>query len=306
MKILVTGGAGFIGSHVVDAYVELGHEVLIVDDLSTGRPRNLNPKARFHELDIRSPEVQALIVGERPDVINHHAAQIDVRKSVADPVDDLSRNIAGSVNLIEAARVASIGKFIYVSSGGAIYGEPEILPCPEDHPIKPLSPYGVSKHTVEHYLELYAALYGLRYTTLRYANVYGPRQDPHGEAGVVAIFTDRTLNGEPLTIYGDGSIERDFVYAGDVKRANVLALERGDGLAINIGTGVLTSVNEVFEQLRGATGYTRAPMYAAPKAGDLQRNSLSIELAARALGWKPETDFATGIALTVAAMQATE
>ena len=304
MKILVTGGAGFIGSHVVDAYVELGHEVLIVDDLSTGRPRNLNPNARFHELDIRSPEVMALIVEERPDVINHHAAQIDVRKSVADPVDDLSRNIAGSVNLIEAARVAGIGKFIYVSSGGAIYGEPELLPCPEDHPIKPLSPYGVSKHTVEHYLELYAALYGLRYTTLRYANVYGPRQDPHGEAGVVAIFTDRTLNGEPLTIYGDGSIERDFVYAGDVKRANVLALERGDGLAINIGTGVLTTVNEVFEQLRDATGYTRVPMYAAPKAGDLQRNSLSIELAARALSWTPETDFATGIALTVAAMQA--
>jgi UDP-glucose 4-epimerase len=306
VKILVTGGAGFIGSHVVDAYVELGHDVLIVDDLSTGRSRNLNPAARLYELDIRSPEVAALIAQERPDVINHHAAQIDVRKSVADPVDDLTRNTAGSVNLIEAARGAGVAKFIYISSGGAIYGEPEILPCPEDHPIKPLSPYGVSKHTTEHYLELYAELYDLRYTTLRYANVYGPRQDPHGEAGVVAIFTDRTLHGEPLTIYGDGSIVRDFVYAGDVKRANVLALDRGDDTALNIGTGVLTSVNEVFHQLRIATGYQHEPIYAPSKAGDLQRNCLNVELAARVLGWEPEVDFATGIALTVAAMRAEE
>lgn len=306
MKILVTGGAGFIGSHVVDAYVDLGHEVLVMDDLSTGRRANLNPKARFVDADIRSPAAARLVHDERPDVINHHAAQIDVRKSVADPVDDLGRNIAGSVNLIEAARVAGVGKFIYVSSGGAIYGEPEVLPCPEDHPIKPISPYGVSKHTVEHYLELYATLYGLRYTTLRYANVYGPRQDPHGEAGVVAIFTDRTLHNEPLTIYGDGSIERDFVYVGDVAYANLLALHAGDRMAFNIGTGVLTSVNEVFETLRDATGYTRAPMYAPPKAGDLQRNCLAIARAAEVLGWAPTIDFAKGIELTVAAMRAAD
>lgn len=306
MKILVTGGAGFIGSHVVDAYVDLGHEVLVMDDLSTGRRANLNPKARFVDADIRSQEAARLVHEERPDVINHHAAQIDVRKSVADPVDDLGRNIAGSVNLIEAARAAEVGKFIYVSSGGAIYGEPEVLPCPEDHAIKPLSPYGVSKHTVEHYLELYAELYGLRYTTLRYANVYGPRQDPHGEAGVVAIFTDRTLHNEPLTIYGDGSIERDFVYVGDVAYANLLALHAGDGTALNIGTGVLTSVNEVFETLRDATGYTLAPIYAPPKAGDLQRNCLAIARAADVLGWAPTIDFAKGIELTVAAMRAAD
>jgi UDP-glucose 4-epimerase len=306
VKILVTGGAGFIGSHVVDAYVDLGHEVLVLDDLSTGRRDNLNPRARFIGVDIRSPEAARLVLEERPDVINHHAAQIDVRKSVADPVDDLGRNIAGSVNLIEAARLAGVGKFIYVSSGGAIYGEPEMLPCPEDHPIKPLSPYGVSKHTVEHYLELYAELYGLRYTTLRYANVYGPRQDPHGEAGVVAIFTDRTLHGAPLTIYGDGTIERDFVYVGDVAYANLLALHAGDGAAINIGTGVLTSVNEVFETLRDATGYRLDPIYAPPKAGDLQRNCLAITRAAEALGWAPTIDFTKGIELTIAAMRAAD
>lgn len=306
MKILVTGGAGFIGSHVVDAYVDLGHDVLIVDDISTGRRVNLNPRARFVELDIRSPETARLVLDERPDIINHHAAQIDVRKSIADPVDDLGRNIAGSANLIEAARAAGVGKFIYVSSGGAIYGEPQILPCPEEHPINPLSPYGVSKHTVEHYLELYAELYGLRFTTLRYANVYGPRQDPHGEAGVVAIFTDRTLRNEPLTIYGDGSIERDFVYVGDVAYANLLALHGGDREAFNIGTGVLTSVNEVFFTLRDATGYTHAPTYAPAKPGDLQRNCLAIERAAAVLGWAPTIDFAKGIELTIAAMRAAD
>jgi UDP-glucose 4-epimerase len=217
-KILVTGGAGFIGSHVVDLFLEQGYEVVILDDLSTGRASNLNPQAKFYQMDIRSPEVRSVFDAERPDYVSHHAAQMDVRRSVAQPLFDADVNIVGSINLIECAKDFGVKRFVYISTGGAVYGEPERLPCDEAHPINPICQYGASKHTVEHYLYMYHVNYGLKYTVLRYPNVFGPRQDPHGEAGVVAIFTGKMLSGEPVVVNGDGEQTRDFVYVGDCAR----------------------------------------------------------------------------------------
>ncbi len=214
MKILVTGGAGFIGSHVADAFVNEGHEVVIVDDLSTGRKQNLNPKARFYEMDIRDPKLEEVFAHEKPDVVDHHAAQMSVRISVQDPLRDADINIRGSLNILENCVKHQVKKVIYISSGGAAYGEPEYLPCDEAHPVNPICQYGASKHTVEHYLYIYHVNYGLNYTVLRYPNVYGPRQDPHGEAGVVAIFTGQMLAGEQVVINGDGEQVRDFAYVG--------------------------------------------------------------------------------------------
>lgn len=299
MKILVTGGAGFIGSHVVDAYLAEGHEVLIVDDLSTGNTANLNPHAPFQQVDILSDEFQKLVDDFRPDVINHHAAQIAVPVSVEDPIDDARRNVLGSLAVFEAARRTGVSKVINISSGGAMYGEPQRLPCDEEHPVLPESPYGMSKFAAERYLDLYHRLYGLNFTTLRYGNVYGPRQDPHGEAGVVAIFTERMLQGRPCTIFGTGEQERDFVYVGDVVKANLLALERGDGQAINIATGQPTTVNQVFEALKNAADYGLDPEYAPAKPGEVFRIYLSIERAAEQLGWQPEVSFVEGVELTV-------
>jgi UDP-glucose 4-epimerase len=303
MKILVTGGAGFIGSHVVDAYVEQGHEVLIADDLSNGRRANVNPAATLHEVDVASPAFQQLVERERPDVINHHAAQVSVRQSVIDPLDDAYRNIRASLNVLEAARKSGVGKVIYISSGGAIYGEPVSLPCTEENPIRPDSPYGISKHTPEHYLELYGRLYGLRHTTLRYGNVYGPRQDPHGEAGVIAIFTAKMLAGEQAVIYGSGEQERDFVYVGDVVDANIAALERGDGEAVNIGMGVGTSVNRIFALLAVETTYGRPAVYEPARPGETFRIYLDISRAERLLGWTPKVSLEDGIARTVASLR---
>jgi UDP-glucose 4-epimerase len=214
-KILVTGGAGFIGSHVVDLFLAKGYEVVVLDDLSTGRISNLNPTARFYQMDIRSSEVREVFAKERPDYVSHHAAQADVRRSVTQPLFDAEVNILGSINLLECAREFEVKRFVYVSTGGAVYGEPERLPCNEEHPIHPICQYGASKHTVEHYLYMYDANYGLKYTVLRYPNVFGPRQNPHGEAGVVAIFTGKMLGGEPVLVNGDGEQTRDFVYVGD-------------------------------------------------------------------------------------------
>jgi UDP-glucose 4-epimerase len=302
MKILVTGGAGFIASHVVDSFVQAGHQVVIVDNLSSGRRENLNPKATFYQLDIRSPELAQVFEQEHPDVVDHHAAQIDVRRSVAEPVYDAEVNILGTLNLIQNAVKHEVKKFIYISSGGAAYGEPEYLPCDENHPIKPMSPYGVTKHTIEHYLYLYQQNYGLRHLILRYANVYGPRQDPHGEAGVVAIFGKRMLKGEPITINGDGKQERDFVYVGDCARANLIGLERGEGI-YNLGMGIATSINEVFQCLKKLTGYKQEPVYGPAKMGDIFRIYLDASKARRELGWEPVVSLEDGLGRTLDHLQ---
>jgi UDP-glucose 4-epimerase len=299
MKILVTGGAGFIASHVVDAYVELGHQVVIVDDMSSGRESNLNRAAKLYQVDIRTPQLAEVFAAERPDCVNHHAAQISVRHSVERPLDDALLNIGGSLNLIETARQFGIKKIIYASSGGAVYGEPEYLPCDEKHPVNPLCPYGASKHAPEHYLFMYDKLYGLNYTVLRYSNVYGPRQDPLGEAGVIAIFTGQMLEGQQAIINGTGEQERDYVYVGDVARASVLALEKGDRDTFNIGFGIGTTVNQVFAKLKEATGYQRSPMYGAAKAGETFRIFLDNRKARRELGWEPAIDLDEGMRRTV-------
>jgi UDP-glucose 4-epimerase len=295
----VTGGAGFIGSHVVDAYLAAGHELLVVDDLSTGTTGNLSSHAPFQHLSILSEDFQKLVEDFRPDVINHHAAQIAVPVSVENPIDDARRNVLGSLAVFDAARRFEVKKVINVSSGGAMYGEPEQLPCGEDHPVLPESPYGLSKFAAERYLDLYHRLYGLNFTTLRYGNVYGPRQDPHGEAGVVAIFTERMLQGRPCTIFGTGEQERDFVFVGDVVRANLLALERGDGQAINIASGVPTTVNEVFDALKNASDYGMDAEYAPAKPGEVFRIYLDVSKAADVLGWRPEVAFVEGVERTV-------
>jgi UDP-glucose 4-epimerase len=299
VKIVVTGGAGFIASHVVDAYIDLGHEVVVVDDLSAGKRMNLNARARAFDLNVASPDFISLVLQERPDIINHHAAQVSPRHSVLDPINDATRNIIGSINVIEASRQAGVGKVIYVSSGGAIYGEPQQLPCPETHPVRPDSPYGASKHTPEHYLDIYQRLYGLNYTTLRYGNVYGPRQDPFGEAGVIAIFAAKMTAGEQPVINGSGDQERDFVFVADVARANVAALERGDGMAINIASSVGTSVNQIFAQLKEITGYSGDAQYGPAKAGETFCIYLDIALAASELGWTPQVRLAEGLERTM-------
>jgi len=298
MKILVTGGAGFIGSHVVDAFIQAGHQVVVVDNLSTGHRENLHPKAVFYRLDMRSPDLAEVFEKERPEVVDHHAAQADVRRSVAEPLFDAEVNVIGSLNLLENAVKYGVKKFIYISSGGAIYGEPEYLPCDEGHPIKPLSPYGVTKHTVEHYLYLYRRNFGLRYLVFRYANVYGPRQDPMGEAGVVAIFGGHMLRGEDVVINGSGEQERDFVYVGDCARANVIGLERGEG-AYNLGTGIGTTINEIFNRIKAITGYSREAVYGPVKLGDVFRIYSDASKARRELGWQPTMGLEEGLRRTV-------
>jgi UDP-glucose 4-epimerase len=299
MKVLVTGGAGFIGSHVTDALVAAGHDVIVVDDLSTGKRANLNPKARFHQLDIQDPKVIELIRDERPAALNLHAAQMDVRRSVADPLFDARVNILGTVNLLEAARKANVRRVMFVSSGGAVYGEQEKFPAPESHPTNPVSPYGVSKRAGELYAFFYQAEYQLAFVALRYANVYGPRQDPHGEAGVVAIFSEKMLRGEPVTINGDGKQTRDYVFVGDVVRANVLALESTATGPFNIGTGVETDVNELARLLLAASGSRAEIRHGPAKQGEQRRSVVDSKRATDVLGWRPETPLAEGLRRTV-------
>ena len=307
MKILVTGGAGFIGSHVVDLYLEHGHQVAVVDDLSTGHRRNLNPRATFYDADIRSPEMASIFELERPEIVNHHAAQMDVRRSVEEPVLDADVNILGSLNLLECSRKYGVQRVLYISTGGAVYGEPEYLPCDESHPINPICQYGASKHTVEHYLFMYRLNYGLEYTVLRYPNVYGPRQDAHGEAGVVAIFTGLMLADGPVIINGDGDQVRDFVYVGDCAQANLQALRKADGSGIyNLGTGTGTSVNEVFRSLMVITGYRREPVHGPAKLGETRRIYLDASKAARELGWSPRIGLEEGLRETVRHFQQME
>ncbi len=300
MKILVTGGAGFIGSHVVDTYIANGYEVVVVDDLSTGRKSNLNPAAKFYEMDIRSSDLARVFEAERPDFVNHHAAQIDLRRSIADPMFDADINVRGSINLIENAKNFGVKHFIYISTGGAVYGEPVYLPCDENHPINPISPYGASKHTVEHYLYMYYVNHRLKFTVLRYPNVYGPRQNPHSEAGVIAIFTRKMLAGEQVTINGDGQNERDFVYVGDCARANLLTLQCADGAGIyNLGTGKGITINQIFHTLKNAIGYQQEPVYGPAKLGETRRIYLDAQKAYQGLSWEPVVPFEEGLMHTI-------
>lgn len=299
MRILVTGGAGFIGSHIVDLFIAAGHHVAVVDNLHTGKLSNLNSQATFYRVDIRDAQALAEVFQrEQPEIISHQAALADVRGSLQDPATYAQVNIVGSIHLLELARQHGVRKFIYASTGGAVYGEPEYLPVTEDHPINPLDPYGASKHAVEHYLFLYRHNYGLDYVSLRYPNVYGPRQDPMGEAGVVAIFTGRMLAGQPCTINGDGKQQRDFTYVTDIARANLLAAERGSGI-YNIGSGIGTDVNTIFALLKEAAGYTLPPNYGPPKLGEVRRTYLDASKAQRELGWHPEVPVAEGLRRTV-------
>lgn len=295
MKIMVTGGAGFIGSWVADSYISNGHEVLIFDDLSSGRPENINSKAAFVKGDIRDRSLVKSVMDEfKPDVVNHHAAQIDVRKSVEDPAYDAEVNIIGSITLLENAVKHGVKKFVFASTGGAIYGEPEDIPADESTPPMPISAYGTSKYAVEKYLEYYRHIYSLDFVALRYANVYGPRQNPHGEAGVVAIFCSRILSGRTCLIFGDGSQTRDYVYVGDVARANVLALNSKSG-SYNIGTGVETSVNDLVNELGVASGQVFNTEHAEARAGEVLRISLEADLAEEVLGWEPRVFLDEGI-----------
>ena len=308
MRALVTGGAGFIGSTLVDRLLAEGHAVDVVDDLSTGSLTNLTDARSakdadftFHRLDIRTPEVTELIVRRHPDVVFHLAAQMDVRVSVARPVFDAEVNIVGSLHVLEGARQAGARKVVFASSGGTIYGDPdpEELPVRETRPQQPLSPYGVAKKAVGDYLVAYRQLHDLEFTALALANVYGPRQDPHGEAGVVAIFGRRLLAGEPCTLYGDGTTTRDYVFVDDVVDAFARSIDAGDGLLLNVGTGVETPLQRLYEEVARAAGSSAPPVYAPERPGELRRSALDPGRAAIHLGWRPWTSLAHGLAATV-------
>ncbi|APT88150.1 UDP-glucose 4-epimerase [Corynebacterium frankenforstense DSM 45800] len=305
MRTLVTGGAGFIGSHLVDLLVAEGHEVTVVDDLSSGRRENLTAAlagghVELRVEDLRSVDLDALVAEVAPEVIFHLAAQIDVRKSVADPVADAELNILATIRLAEAARRAGVRRIVHTSSGGSIYGEPEDFPVDESVPVDPHSPYAASKYAGEVYLRTFRNLYGLQCSFIAPANVYGPRQNPHGEAGVVAIFSERLLNGEPTRVFGDGGNTRDYVFVGDVVRAFYLASgETGDGERFNIGTGVETSDRRLHTLVAEAAGAPDDPEYAPARLGDVPRSALSADKARRVLGWTPEVDIAEGVARTV-------
>ncbi len=303
-KVLVTGGAGFIGSHVAEAHLARGDKVWIVDDLSSGRMENVPSEATFLHADIGSEDAARLIRRQRFDVINHQAAQIDVRISVADPARDARANVLGLLNVLEAARLAGVQRFVFASSGGVVYGEPQEFPTPESAPKSAMSPYGVTKLAGEHYLNCYREVYGLEYAALRYGNVYGPRQDPHGEAGVVAIFSERLLAGKPLTIYGDGEQTRDYVFVGDVARANLMAAETAfpeesgiDGRAFNVGTEVPTSVNTVAERLEQAANVPSNRRHRDARPGEINRSVLATAKL-RSLGWTPTVSLTEGLRRT--------
>lgn len=299
MKILVTGGAGFIGSHVADALVAAGHTVHVLDDLSTGRVDNVPAEATLHTFDIRSDEAASLMAREQYDVLVHHAAQMDVRASVADPSFDADVNVRGFLNLAEAGREHGLRRILFASTGGAIYGEPDYTPQDEAHPLRPVSPYGITKLTTEKYLYFYQQQYGIDYVALRYANIYGPRQNPHGEAGVVAIFTQYMLEGQQPVINGDGKQTRDYVYVGDVVQANLKALQyEGSGI-FNVGTGVETNVNELFHYLRTLTGAEVEEQHGPGKPGEQQRSVLGFQRSERELGWTPQVGIEEGLARTV-------
>ena len=305
-KILVTGGAGFIGSHIVDTYIAAGHEVAVVDDLSMGQKRFVHPEAQFFQIDIRDPQLVEVFAQVQPEYVNHLAAQIDVRRSVQEPVFDAEVNILGSINLVELVVKHRVKKFLFASTGGAIYGEPAELPASEDCPPNPKCHYAASKLAFEHYLQLYHNLYQLTYTILRFPNVYGPRQNPEGEAGVCSILSGLMLRGQQPTLYGHGTPLRDYVYVGDIARANLMALDQGDNRVINLGSGQGTSVRELFDTLARIIGFDQEPKLAPIRPGEVQDTYITGALAEQILQWKPETPLEDGLREVVAFVQADE
>ena len=300
MRILVTGGAGFIGSNVADRFVALGHEVAVFDDLSTGFREFVPPQAKFYEGDLRNADdVERAIADFRPEVVDHHAAQIDVRRSVTDPVFDATTNILGGLRMLESCTRHGVKKVIYASTGGALYGEGRQLPATEEHPVNPEAPYGASKHTLEHYLYIWKLLHGLDYTALRYPNVYGPRQNPHGEAGVNAIFIGLLLEGKRPKIFGTGEQVRDYLFVSDVVEGNVLALTKGSGEMVNLGTGLGTSVLDIVRELNAILGTNVEPIFEAARPGEIQRIYLDATRAKQVLGWTPTVPFSEGLRRTV-------
>lgn len=302
MKMLVTGGAGFIGSHIVELLVAEGHDVAVVDNLKTGKRANLAPRARFYEVDIVSSDLESVLLAERPEVVFHQAAQMSVKVSTDDPRYDAQVNVLGLVNVLEACVAAGVRKVVFASSG-ATYGNPRYLPIDEDHPQLPESPYGITKMVAEHYLKYYALDRGVRYTALRYGNVYGPRQDAFGEAGVVAIFIQQLLSGKTPTIHWDGEQVRDYVHVADVARANLLAASAGDDRCICIGTGVGSSVNQIYQAVCDAVGVRVEPHRAPRRPGDLRAAYFTIDRARHDLGWEPTVSLREGLAQTVAAFR---
>ena len=301
-RVLVTGGAGFVGSHVVDGLLENGHEVLVVDDLSTGTRSNLPPDAELIDLDVADDGFVGVVKSFGPDVISHLAAQASVPVSMNDPKLDASVNIMGGLNVVRGAIEAECEQVVYVNTGGALYGEPEYLPCDEDHPIRPISAYGLSKWTSECYFRAMLPD-SIPLKALRLANIYGPRQDPHGESGVIAIFLRRMLNGDPVTINGDGEHTRDYVYVGDVVEAHEMAMNHDESLVANIGTGEGTSVNDIFRHLQTVTGYSAPPIFGPPRPGDVRHIALDSSRARRLLGWEPKVGLHEGLGKTAASMR---
>jgi UDP-glucose 4-epimerase len=299
MRVVVTGGAGFIGSHVVDALIDRGDAVTVIDDLSGGRRQHVNPAALFRKLDVRHPDAAALVREQAPDAIVHHAAQMSVGRSVREPLFDADVNVSGSLRLLEAARDTN-SRFLFASSGGALYGDTDVLPTPEGHPTWPISPYGVSKLAFEHYLHCYGIEHRLPYVVLRYANVYGPRQSAEGEAGVVAAFCVRLLAGRQPVINGDGLQTRDYVHVQDVVSANLIALDHGESGHFNVGTGRQTNVVELFWTLTGVLGTEGAEVHGPARPGEQRRSALDCRLIGDALGWKARVDLQAGLADTAA------
>lgn len=300
MRALVTGGAGFIGAHVVDRLLRDGHAVTVVDDLSAGRREHVDPRATLHVCDIRSPALEGIVAAARPEAVVHAAAQATVARSVADPIEDASVNVLGTIAVLEASRRAGVRRVVYISTGGAAYGDTDALPTPEDHPARPASPYGVSKLAAERYVEHWARATGASAIVLRLANVYGPRQDPHGEAGVIAIFAHRLVRGEPCLVNGDGAQTRDYVHVEDVCDAVARALARPEAIGVvNVATGLETSVNELYRRLAGAAGVTREARHGPPKPGEQRRSVLDPTRAKAVLGWVPTTPLDEGLRQTL-------
>ncbi len=301
MKILVTGGAGFIGSHVVDAYATAGHEVAVLDNMSTGREDNVSSAAQAYRVDVRDLErVRSAVASFKPEVVNHHAAQAEVPRSVADPGYDAQVNLVGGLNVLKAAVDNGVRKVIFSSTGGALYGEPDVVPADEDHPIRPLSPYGTSKYSFEQYLAMFQRTFGLNFTTLRYANIYGARQDFFAEEGrVVAIFASRMIEGKPVTIDGDGNQSRDMLHVGDVAMANIAALEHGDGGTYHVSSGIPVTINDLFRKLALLTEYKLEPRFGPARKGDVYRIALDNTRAGEQLGWRPRILLEEGLRLTV-------
>ena len=299
MKILITGGAGFIGSHVSDACISAGHEVVVVDDLSTGKRSNVNQAAAFYQVDILDPGLADVFAAERPCAVSHQAARVSVQESLRDPIGYAQVNVVGSVNVLEQCRRFGVRKIVYASTAGAGYGEPQWLPVTENHPMNALDPYGASKHHVEHYLAVYKHNFSIDYTVLRYPNVYGPRQDPHGEAGVIAIFAQQLLSGEQPTITGDGEQTRDFLHVSDVVSANLLALEASGGGTYNVGTGKGTTINEVFRGLAAETQCQMPEIHGPVRPGEVRNIYFDAGLIERELGWKPSVTLDEGLRDTV-------